>query len=82
VLDLDDVILVDDDTAGAAVTITLPAVATAAKRRRNIKKLGTTAEVIIDGNSTETIDGAQTATLYVQYESVALISDGTEWHII
>jgi len=75
------VILVDDDTAAATVTITLPAAATK-KTIYHIKKLGTTASVIIDGDGTDTIDGDLTITLTMQYESVMLISDGTNWNII
>jgi hypothetical protein len=75
------VILVDDDTAAATVTVTLPAAATA-KTIYQIKKLGTTASVIIDGDASELIDGALTITLNAQYESVMLVSDGTFWSII
>ena len=75
------VILVDDDTAAAAVTVTLPAAAPA-NTMYHIKKLGTTANVIIDGNASETIDGALTATLTIQYESIMLVSNGTFWSII
>ena len=81
-LGVDDyVMLVDDDTAGSTVTITLPA-ASRTGRVYYIKKLGTTANVIIDGNSSETIDGATTSTLTTQYESITVISDGSNWHII
>lgn len=79
----DSVILVDDDTAAAEVTVTLLAAATAGDGfLLNIKKTGSTANVVIDGNGAETIDGATTNTLTTQYESVKLICDGTEWHII
>lgn len=37
--------------------------------------------VIIDGSGAETIDGATTYSLTVQYESVRLICDGSNWHI-
>jgi hypothetical protein len=53
-----------------------------AKTVYHIKKMGSTALVIIDGNGTETIDGALTATLTTQYESIMLVSDGIEWHVI
>ncbi len=79
---VEDVILVDDDTAGGDVTIDLQAVADTFKYPRVIKKLGTTGNVIIDGDGTETIDGALTATLTVQYEALMLIPDGSNWHII
>jgi len=75
------VILVDDDTAAAAVTVTLPLAATA-NTIYHVKKLGTTANVIIDGNGSETIDGALTAVLTTQYESIMLISDGSAWHVL
>jgi len=79
--DDDHVILVDDDTAGSTVTITLPTAATA-NTIYHIKKLGTTANVIIDGNGSETIDGALTITIAMQYASVMVISDGSNWNII
>jgi hypothetical protein len=75
------VILVDDDAAAAAVTITLPTAVTA-NTMYHIKKLGTTANVIVDGDGTEEIDGALTAVLTTQYESIMVISDGTAWHVI
>ena len=75
-----DVILVDDDTAAGAVTITLPTAENGEGRPVRVKKLGTTGSVIIDGAGSETIDGAATKTLTTQYESTQLISDGTSWH--
>jgi len=72
--------MVDDDTAAGVVTITLPA--GSAADQQVIKKLGTTANVIIDGDSAETIDGALTFTLTAQYASLTLIWNGTEWSII
>ena len=75
------VILVDDDTAGSTVTITLPPAANS-NRIYHIKKLGTTANVDIDGDAAETIDGLTVQTLSSQYDSLMVVSDGTEWHII
>jgi hypothetical protein len=75
------VILVDDDTAGAAVTVTLPTAATA-DTIYHIKKLGSTANVTVDGNGAETIDGATTAVLTIQYESITVISDGSAWWVL
>jgi len=83
VLSTDSVVLVDDDTAAAEVTVTLLAAATAGDGfLLNIKKTGSTANVVIDGNGAETIDGATTATLTSQYESITLVCDGSNWHII
>ena len=77
-----DVILVDDDTAGSTVTITLPAAATAKQYPRYIKKLGTTANVIIDANGAETIDDELTITIVLEKACIMLIPDGSNWHII
>jgi hypothetical protein len=78
----DYVVLVDDDTAAGAVTITLPAAASHTGRVYHIKKLGTTANVTVDGNASETIDGATTAILSKQYDSIKIVCDGTNWSII
>ena len=72
---------VDDDTAGSEVTITLPAVSGNAGLTYYIKKTGSTANVVVDGSGVETIDGATTATLTAQYESLHIVCDGTEWWI-
>ena len=72
---------VDDDTAGSTVTINLPAVSGNAGLTYFIKKTGTTANVVIDGNASETIDGATTATLTVQYESINIVCNGTTWFV-
>ena len=75
-------ILVNNSAADA--TITLPSASSASERIYNIKKIhsGETYKVIIDGNSSETIDGATTYNLYMQYESVKIQSDGSNWHIL
>jgi len=75
-----EAIMVDDDTAGSTVTITLPA--SVADAMLIVKKLGTTADVILDGDAAEEIDGATTFTLTSQYASITLIADGTGWHIV
>jgi hypothetical protein len=38
--------------------------------------------LIVDGSGSDLIDGALTATIYRQYESITLISDNTNWHIV
>ena len=79
----DSILLVDDDTAGSTVTINLLLGSSAYDGSTlKIKKLGTTANVIIDGSGAQTIDGAATFTLTTQYESVTIVCDGTNWHII
>ena len=75
-----EAVMVDDDTAAGVVTITLPP--SVADDMIIVKKLGTTANVIVDGDTAETIDGALTFTLTSQYASLTLIADGTGWNIV
>lgn len=76
------VVLVDDDTAGSTVTISLPPASSATGRSFFVKKLGNTANVIIDPDGSETIDGASTFSLIAQHESVQAYSNGTFWSIL
>lgn len=78
----DKVILINDDSIGEEATVLLPAVLNCENRELTIKKIGTTAAVIVDGNSAETIDGAATQTISMQYDAMHIICDGTEWWII
>lgn len=77
--DRDKIILVDA-TAGA-VTITLPAAATAGNGFRiAIKKVDSSGNsVITDANGSETIDGALTSTLSTQYDTDNIICNGSNW---
>lgn len=69
--------------SGGAITLTLPAAASWTGHEINCKKTDSTANVVtIDGNSAETIDGAATRALKTQYESITLISDGSNWWIV
>jgi len=81
---LDDthyVILVN--ATSAAVTVTLPAVASNSGRIYYIKKIDSSANAVtIDGNASETIDDSTTKVLSAQYDSVTIACDGTEWWIL
>ncbi len=71
------------DAAAGAVAVALPAASTVAGRVFNIKRLdGTVNTVTVDPDGAELIDGATTAALTIQYESVTLVSDGTGWSIL
>jgi len=71
-----------DATAGN-VTITLPAVANSLNLTYYIKKIDASVNtVIIDGNASETIDGATTKTLSSQWEVVSLHCNGSTWYLI
>ena len=81
-VDSDTIVLVDDDTVGGAVTVNLPAVADSKGNIYNIKKLGTTGNVTVDGSGSETIDGGTTAILTAQYECITIYCNGAAWFII
>lgn len=79
---LSDRVLLADATGGA-FTITLPAAADAAERTVTIKKTDASANAVtVDGAGSETIDGAATYSLAAQYDTVALWSDGSAWHVL
>ncbi len=64
-------------------TIALPAASTVANKVFYIKKTSTESYTLtIDGNGTETIDGNTTVELVSQYDTLTIISDGSNWYII
>ena len=77
----EDVILVDDDTAGADVTIFLPAAADRTKPC-TIKKLGNTGKVFVDGDGSETIDDELQQILGSQYNSITVAPNNSNWFIL
>jgi hypothetical protein len=72
------------NASGASRTITLLAAATAGDGFEiTIRKSdSSTNTVTIDGNSSETIDGATTYVLRLQYNCVTLRCDGSNWFIV
>jgi hypothetical protein len=78
----DDLILCD--ASGGAFTVTLPAASTNSGLILTIKKTDNSLanKVTIDGNGSETIDGATTRKLCTQYESYRIISDGSNWVVL
>jgi hypothetical protein len=71
------------DATSGPVTITLPAISGNDGRRYWIKKIDVSANAVtIDGDASETIDGATTYTLSNQYDWVSIIVNGTEWSIV
>lgn len=83
VLDADRVILVD--CSGGAVTLDLPAAATATGRVIAVKDSSgdaATNNITIDGNASETIDGSATYVFSSNYLAAAFLSTGTEWLVI
>lgn len=76
--------LIRVDSTSGVVTITLLAAATAGDGfMMAIKKIDSSINaVIIDGNSSETIDGALTLSLSNQNEVAILICNGTLWNVV
>lgn len=71
------------DATSGNVTITLPAASTSTGRVYHIKKIDASGNsVIIDGNASETIDGATTQTTTVQWHTMSIQSNGTAWYKI
>jgi hypothetical protein len=75
-----EAVMADDDTAAGIITIDLPAGSTDAMLI--VKKIGSSFDVIIDGDSAETIDGQLTFTLTAKYASLTVLWNGTEWSIV
>lgn len=72
-------------TAASDITATLGAAAVWKGKTLFFKKVDAGGgDVVIDGNASETIDGAATTTTTVdtQYEVRAITSDGTDWHVL
>jgi hypothetical protein len=81
VVDTDRMLLIDA-TAGAKI-VDLPLAATAKWRILTVKKIDASGNTVtIDGAGGETIDDAATKVLTVQYQSIRIQSDGTEWWVI
>lgn len=75
--------LIKADATSGAITITLPAAATAGDGFTiAVKKMDSSNNVVIDGDGSETIDGALTYTLSTQYDAVFIQCDGSNWNIL
>lgn len=76
-----DIVLVDPSSS--TITITLPAVSGNTGLLYTIKQItDSTNNVIIDGNGSETINGATTYTLDIANAFIDIFCDGSSWHII
>lgn len=71
------------DASGGAITVTLPAASGNAGRHYHIKKIDSSGNAVtIEGDGSETIDGKTTQAIAVQYNSINIVCDGSEWHIL
>jgi hypothetical protein len=77
----DSVILIDAMSSDR--TLSLPLASTCQGRQYNIKKIdATTNKVYISRTSADTIDGMTQRILNFQYQSITVISNGSNWFII
>lgn len=77
----DDVILCS--ASGGAFSVNLPAAASNSGKRFWIKKTDSTSNAVtLDGNASETIDGATTYAMIIQNECIQVVCDGSGWRII
>jgi len=77
-----DFAIIADSTAGA-ITVSLPPAATANGRIFFVKRVNAGLNsVTVDPFGSETIDGASTHVLTLQWHRVEIISNGTAWFII
>lgn len=76
----DGMILVD--ATGGARTITLKAATNMAGKVYVVKKVDASANTVtVDGNGAETVDGAATYVLTVQWQAVTVRCNGTAWFV-
>lgn len=67
------------DNGASAITVTLPTASGILGRLYTIKKGTSTSDITIDGNASETIDGATTIIMSDQMDAITIFSDGTNW---
>lgn len=79
VLSTDQIVLANNS---GGVAVALISAASAGDGFRLVVKNTGTGAVTIDADGTETIDGALTAILTNQYESITIVSDGSNWFIL
>lgn len=73
------------DASGGARTITLPTAVGISGRIYRIKMISASSQtntVTVGTTSSQTIDGAATQVLYLQYTDMPVISDGSNWSIL
>jgi hypothetical protein len=70
-------------TPSADISVNLPSASSCGSGYKyQIKNMASANTLTIDPNGTETIDGSTTFVLNVQYQSITLITNGSNWFII
>ena len=67
------------DTTSGSITATLPAASGLKGRKLTFKKIVSGNNLVLDANSSETIDNATTKTSATEFASYRIICDGSEW---
>jgi hypothetical protein len=82
VLATDSVLLCN--AVGGAITYNLPAVATSPNKTYTMKKIDAAGgnACTLDGNASETIDGATTLATSTQWEAFTITNNGTAWYVV
>jgi hypothetical protein len=81
--DVNKVILSTGGAGGITVTLPDPTLAAVIGKPIDIKKVDAAAGgITVDNFAAETIDGATSVLIASQYQSISVVSDGTNWHII
>lgn len=71
------------DATGAALTVTLPTAVGVSGKIYTVKRVNAGSNAVtIATTSSQTIDGGLTAILTIQYTSLDLMSDGSNWQIL
>lgn len=71
------------NAAAGAMTVNLPAAASNTQRKITVKKIDASANVVtVDGNASETIDGALTNVLATQWDHRVYQCDGANWYVV
>jgi hypothetical protein len=71
--------LVIADSTGGILTVTLPTAVGISGVIKIIKKINAGNNITISCNGSETIDGSSTHTISTQWDSLKVISNGTNW---
>lgn len=75
-----DNVQVNVSASGGAVTVTFYAASGNGGKVITVKKTDSSANAVtLDGNASETLDGALTISLANQYDSATYVCDGTNW---
>lgn len=71
------------DCTSNAITVNLPTAVGIDGRVYHVKKVDSTGNTVtIDGSSAQTIDGDLTQIIDTQYDSIMIVSDGSNWLIL